>query len=116
MLTIKKLENFLAILLLLTFNSCTTVPDVPVLTRLNATQGYYVFTISDKEGIVDDENLLNGKTWIDYVIESVYVPADSWKQIKSYILKNCKKNNDCNDNIGSWDKKLNTIDKTLKGE
>lgn len=87
-------------------------PDVPVLTRLSPTSGYYVYTISDKEGVVDDTHLLNGKTWIDYVVESVLVPADSYKEIKGFIIKMCKKYHECGD-IGSWDRRLNSLDPQL---
>lgn len=70
-------------------------------------------TISDKDQIVDDLHPLllssGPKTWIDLKIESVMVPAESWAGIKEYIIKQCKKNNDCAQNIGSWDRKLNSL-------
>lgn len=95
--------------LLSLLHSCATPPDVAVCTRLNSTQGYCVNTISNVEGIVDDTHLLNGKTWVDIVIESVYVPVDSWKEIKKFIINTCKKHNDCRKDISSWDRKLNSI-------
>lgn len=68
-----------------------------------------MWTISKKEMTVSDKDLLNGKTWLDLVIESVYVPADSWVEIKSYIIKMCKKTNDCKDDIDTWKSKLDKI-------
>ena len=109
----KKLKKLSAILLLLMFNSCAQVPDVPVCTRLDMSSGFCVWTISKKELIVTDKELLNGKTWLDLVIQSVYIPADSWVEIKSYIIKNCKKNHDCNKEIDSWKSKLDKIDLNL---
>ncbi len=93
--------------------NCASIPDLPIITRLSATRGYYVYSISNKEGYVDDEHLLNGKTFLDYTIESVFVPADSWKEIKAYIIKNCKRSNECNQNIDSWERKIKTIDSNL---
>lgn len=58
--------------------------------------------------VIDDTHLLNGKTWLDLVIESVYVPADSWVEIKSYIIKQCKKTNSCGE-VGEWKTKLDSI-------
>lgn len=72
-------------------------------------KGFCVWTISKKEMVVDDVTLLNGKTWLDLVIESVYVPADSWSEIKSYIIKTCKKKNDCEKDISTWKTKLDKI-------
>lgn len=66
-------------------------------------------TISNKDMIVSDESLLNGKTWIDLKIESVYVPADSWAELKKYIIKQCKKHNDCEHDIGSWSAKIDSV-------
>lgn len=108
---LKKLLSCLLVLTLSLLASCaTTAPDVPVLTRLGPTQGYYVYTMSDKKGIVDDEHPLNGKTWHDYVIESIYVPVDSWKEIKVFILKMCKVHK-C-DGI-DWKSKLDYIDASI---
>ena len=106
-----KQKSFLVILLLLIFNSCASVPDVPVITRIGPTSGYYVFTVSDKEGDVDDTHLLEGKTFLDYAVEGVIVPADSYAAIKAYILKSCKKSKSCGDDIGKWKTKLDKIGK-----
>jgi len=52
---------------------------------------------------------LNGKTWTDIKIESVLVPVDSWVKIKEYFLKQCKKYNDCNKEIASWENRINSV-------
>lgn len=94
---------------MLSLTSCATqIPDVPVITRISPTEGFYVYTVSDKEGIVDDENLLEGKTFLDYVVEGVIVPSSSYAKIKSFILKMCKKYKECG--IG-WDRKLEKLEK-----
>jgi hypothetical protein len=89
--------------------SCASVPDVPVITRTGPTTGYYVYTVSDKEGYVDDENLLEGKTFLDFVVEGVIVPADSYSEIKSAILKACKKLK-CSGDVGKWKSKLDKLE------
>lgn len=91
--------------------SCASIPDVPVITRTGPTSGFYVFTVSDKEGDVDDTHLLEGKTFLDYVIEGVIVPADSYAEIKAYILKTCKRYKDCEGDLGKWKTKLDKIEK-----
>jgi hypothetical protein len=107
-----KSKKLLLLLLLLLLENCATQPpNVPILTRLNATQCFYVYTMSRASGIVDDENLLNGKTCHDYLIESLYLPVDSWKEIKSFILKMCKQKG-C-DGI-DWKSSIDTIDSTLE--
>lgn len=104
-----KLRLLFVFLLALIINSCATPPSVFVCTRLSQSEGFCVNTITEEEKIVSDTSLLNEKTWLDLVIESVYVPADSWKEIKAYIIKQCKKHNDCGQNIGKWQNKLDKI-------
>lgn len=96
-------------MLLLSLTSCATnIPDVPVITRISPTEGFYVYTVSDKEGVVSDENLLDGKTFLDYVIEGVIVPADSYSKIKAFIIKMCKKYKECG---VSWERRLERLEK-----
>jgi hypothetical protein len=40
----------------------------------------------------------------------VLVPPASWAAIKSYIIKMCKKHDDCSDNIGKWERKMVVLD------
>lgn len=101
--------NLLFVLLLSLISSCASPPSVFVCTRLSQSEGFCVNTITDEEKVISDTSLLNGKTWLDLVIESVYVPSDSWKEIKAYIIKQCKKHNDCGQNIGKWETKLDKI-------
>lgn len=107
----KKLSALFALLLALILNSCASAPDVPLITRIGPSSGFYVFTISDREGVVDDENLLEGKTFLDYVNEGVIISPESYAKIKAYILKTCKRSNDCGENIGKWKSKLDKIGK-----
>ncbi len=107
----KKISKLLlGISLSLIVSGCTTMPpDVPVITRTGPTEGFYVYTMSEKEGIVDDTHLLEGKTFLDYVIEGVIVPAKSYAEIKSFILKMCKKYKECGD-VAKWKSKLDQLD------
>lgn len=110
--------KLLGILSNLIINSCATPPDIPVMTRLGPNKGYYVYTISNNEGVIDDNHpiFINGekKTWLDIVNESVYLPIYSWIELKKYIIKNCRKNHDCEKEIDSWNRKIESIDKTLE--
>jgi hypothetical protein len=66
-------------------------------------------TISNKDMIVDDEHLLNGKTWLDLKIEAVYLPTESWAKLKTYIISQCKKHSDCTKEVGDWNRKLEYV-------
>lgn len=103
-------KSFLSLLLSITIVSCASVPDVVGCRRRSPTEGFCTWTITDRDMIVNDQNKLNGKTWLDLVIEGVYIPADSWKEIKKYIIKQCKKNSNCAENISTWERKLNSLD------
>lgn len=108
---ITKYRYLVMILALIT--GCASVPDVPIcvdLTNKDALaipKGFCAWTISDKETIVDDNggHMLNGKLWTDVKSSSLLIPAESWAKIKAFILKNCKKNKDCNaSGLGKWEK------------
>ncbi len=99
----------LSVLLVLTFTSCASIPDVPICRARTVNSGFCTNTVSNKDIIVDDTHLLNGKTWLDLKIESVYVPAESWAEIKKYIIKQCKKHRDCSGNIDTWSSKIDSV-------
>jgi hypothetical protein len=98
-----------SLLLSLIICSCASIPDVPVCRQRTVNSAFCTYTISNKDIIIDDTHLLDGKSWIDLKIESIYVPVDSWIKIKIYILDQCKRNNNCSNNIGQWSNKLDSI-------
>lgn len=111
-------ENLLNLLikfiLLAQLTSCASVPDVPICVELNISKAWCTHTISGKDFYIDDsENKFNGKTWWDIRPTMVQVPSDSWAEIKSFIIKKCKKGNDCNKHISSWDRTVNNVDSNL---
>jgi len=96
-------------LLILTLCSCASIPNTWVCRARSANEGFCTKTLSNEDKIVTDTNLLNGKTWIDLKIESVYVPAESWAEIKKYIIKQCKKRQDCQADVGVWSNKIDSV-------
>lgn len=99
----------LSVLFALLISSCASVPDVWCCRARTVNSGFCTKTISNEDMIVDDTHLLNGKTWIDLKIESVYLPSESWVKIKEFVIKECKKTNKCSKEIASWDRKLNSL-------
>ena len=99
--------NLLLFLILL--SSCASIPDVIGCRQQSVNSGFCTYTLTQKSFIVDDAHPYNNSTWLDMKINSVYLPAESWAKIKEYILKECKKNNNCSQNINNWDTKLNSI-------
>lgn len=103
------MKRLSVLLNLILFSSCASLPDTWVCRARSVNQGFCTKTLSNEDFIVDDTHLLNGKTWIDLKIESVYVPVESWADIKGFILKKCKKNQDCSNNIGTWEGKIDSV-------
>ena len=101
--------RMISFVLLLNLTACSSVPDVPVCRQRTVNSAFCTYTISNKDIIIDDKNLLDGKSWIDIKIESIYIPVDSWVKIKTYILDQCKRSNKCSNNIGQWSNKLDSI-------
>jgi len=89
------------------------VPDVPACIEVSLERGYCVHTISDVEFWVDEVNRYEGKTWWELRPSMVMLPASSWKEIKSFIIKVCKERGDCQNGVGEWSNKLNRFDAHL---
>ena len=100
------------LILLGILSSCASLPDVPACVELDINRGYCINTISDREFLVSDKNNPLGEEWFDARPKMVMLPASSWASIKGYILKQCKRHNDCN--LKSAEKKVGAIDKRLK--
>jgi hypothetical protein len=103
------------ILLLPLFVSCASLKsiDKPVCVEINIAKGYCTTIISGEGFIVDDENLLDGKTWFEARLEMVQVPVETWAALKKYLIKNCRRSKSCNANIDSWNRSIKTIDAKL---
>jgi hypothetical protein len=90
--------------------SCANVPNVPVCFELDITRGYCINTLSQEGFYVDETNLLDGKTWFENRISMVMMPAKSWGELKSYILKNCKRTGKCAE-IEKFNQQLKPVEK-----
>jgi len=90
--------------------SCGSVPDKPFCTDIRPGAGFCVWSISNKEMEVDDTHLLDGKTWYDMQIGIIKMPLDTFKAIKKYIINQCKRNQNCSEEIDSWDRAMTTLE------
>jgi hypothetical protein len=102
-------------LLIFTLSSCAgvrKVPDVPICAEVTMARGKCSYTVTAKKIDVDDEKLLNGKTWFDIRVQSLTVPAESWAELRSWIISICKRYK-CDADIASWDRMIETIDSAI---
>ena len=106
----KNSKFLLSLLLSFWFYSCSSVPDILVCRKRSPNSGFCTKTISNESLIVDDDHKVFDKTWLDLELESVYLPRESWTDLKKYIIKNCKKSHECAQDIDSWNRKLKTLD------
>lgn len=74
--------------------------------------GYCTWSISEKHAYVGDQEKhhLYKKPWTQILAESVKMPTEAYAEIKSYIIKICKQNQDCNADIAKWRVKLDSLD------
>jgi len=99
----------LLIVSLLLISSCASIPDVPICAEINLSKGICTYTLSGKNIVVDDDHPLNGQTWFDMRSKILAVPASSWAEIKSWMIKQCKKTNKCDADISQWDRDINPL-------
>lgn len=88
-------------------------PDAPICVEVNLTRARCVKIISGETFAVDENHLLNGKDWWSQRPTMIQVPAQSWAEIKKFIIKICKKTNKCQEEISSWDRSVETIDQAI---
>ncbi len=77
-------------------------PDVKACVSLSSEKGFCTYTISDKE------EKISGKPWEALKSKSLVVPAESWSEIKKFILKVCEKTEECS--VSSAQEKFNDFD------
>lgn len=97
--------------MLVLLSSCANLPDVPACIQLDINKGYCFNTVSDKEFAVnDDKNNPLGMSWWEVKDYMIYLPRDSWSEIKSFIIKKCRKHKGCGKH---WKKQIDSVDNTL---
>lgn len=80
-------------------------------------KGFCTTPISGKDQFVDDENLLEGKTWWEMRPIMILIPPSTYAAIKSFIIKQCKRNpNMCDKEIPAWDRATAVIDAQINSK
>lgn len=100
------LKIIYAILFVLILSSCATqIPDVFICADIDQSTGYCAKTISN------EEKEITGPEWQSFKSDSLKISVDDWAQIKSYILKQCKKNKQCD--LPQLESKINQFELNL---
>ena len=112
------LKKFLLIVFLFSLSSLLSCaskpPDVPLCVEIHPEKGKCIKVMSGETFVVDETHKFEGKTWWEIRPAMVQMPASTWVAFKAYIIKMCKKTNMCGKEVPSWDRSLETVDKTLK--
>jgi hypothetical protein len=106
-------------LLLISFASLLSAcalnpPDVPVCFEINMTRGGCVKTMSGERFEISETKKFEGRTWWEIRPAMIMLPASSWTQLRSWIIKVCKKTGQCDEAVSSWDRTVETIDTELE--
>lgn len=113
------LIGFVSSLSLLT--SCAIAPpDEPICIELDIARGWCTNTISGKEFFIDELHKYSptgdkkdAKSWWELRPYMIHVPASTWVEIKTFIIKICKQTNACSGTAASWDRTVERVDETL---
>lgn len=87
--------------------------------ELSPTRGWCTQTISNHEFEINEQvphSFTEGEkplTWWELRPTFIYVPAPSWAKLKAWIIKTCKKTNQCDKAIDSWERKIDTVDEKI---
>ena len=111
------LKNYsltLAVVCLGLISSCsTTPPNIMLCKEISMSKGWCTTVISGEEQFVDENNLLNGRSWWDQRQEMIQMPYKSWVDLKSYVIKSCKKYGHCDSSIAKYENTIQNIDKQI---
>jgi hypothetical protein len=75
--------------------------------------GWCTYTMRDVEFEVDMTKKFGDLNWVNLNAASLVIPSQSWAEMKSYILKICKKNNDCAADLGKWTRKMDLLEQKM---
>ena len=104
-------------LLWITISCAVNPPNVPLCTEINPTKGYCVYTMSGKDFEVSEKDLHQGKSWWEIRPYMIFMPIQSWMELKKFILKVCKTSKRCkNKHVKHWKNTVNLIDKNMMKE
>jgi hypothetical protein len=107
-------------ILLLSFallQACATrLPDVPICVEVTMSRASCTKVISGESFEINDEKLFEKKSYWDLKPTMLLLPASSWRQIKTYIITSCKRYGNCNDEVSSWDRILETIERQVESK
>lgn len=110
----------LTALLILSLSGCASTPDPHVCVKVRPGAGYCRTALSGERMFVDDVNKITAPdgrkfTWFELEPRSVILPYWSWKEIKTFIIQNCKENpNPSCGNVPHWQRSVDDIDKWLE--
>lgn len=99
-------RNLVMLSLVWLISGCSTLPDTIVCAEVSLSKGICSYTISEKTIVIDDNNLYEGNTWFSMRNKALMIPAKSWAKIKAWMLKECKRTNQCSVDISKWDRDL----------
>lgn len=89
-------------------------PDSPLCVEITPTRGSCTKIISGESFDVDDDHKFEDKTWWEHRPAMILMPASTWKELKTYIIKMCKKTNMCDKEITNWERTVDQLDNKIQ--
>jgi hypothetical protein len=91
----------------------TPIPDSSVCVEMDINRARCTTIMTGKNFTIDDMHLFGGKTYWEMRPQMILVPAQSWAEIKEFILKICNQSHMCSDNVGNWQTTVGTLQDEL---
>lgn len=110
----KDLKKSLLLLFCFLLSSCAVKPkDDPLCKELSLSRGYCVHMLSGKAYEVNEETKLNGKTWWEMRPTNIQMPVETWKNLKAFVINVCKKYQNCDESVSSWERSIGELDQKV---
>lgn len=46
----------------------------------------------------------------------IQMPASTWRELKKWIIKTCKNNDQCESSVSNWERTVNSIDEQVEAK
>ena len=89
-------------------SACSSIPNFSACKELAPDRAKCIKVITNEKYDWDDSHFVNGKTYWDARPTMLQIPADSYADLKAYLLKECKRTNKCTE----LEAVINTLDQT----
>jgi hypothetical protein len=72
--------------------------------------------MSGKSFEISEKTPYQKLTWWEMRPHMIQMPASTWRELKKWIIKTCKNNDQCESSVSNWERTVNSIDEQVEAK